>query len=184
MGLSALPEFTYWLPRLKIYSHMGILRHNHSVHSIDCNNKLAPFRDCTFYYQQNKTRKEILPEFGNIHHPWVLCVVLSSRDGDQVVIWLFSQKAWWVLLCCQLSLSGLWQITLHEHHGVGWKRWFLDGGCETDAWSASPRGKQCKCPGFVLVPVRAGMRWEQLNVILQKSTVISLNQWLTNLVTE
>lgn len=160
MGLSALPEFTHCLPRrLRMYSHMGILRHNHSVHSIDCNNKLAPFRDCTFYYQQNKKRKEILPEFDHISHPWVLCVALSSRNGNQVAIWLVSQKACPVLLW-SLSLSGLWQIALHKHHGVWPSKVFLRGGCETDTQSDSPRGKQRIRPGFVLEPVRAGMRWE------------------------
>jgi len=29
---------------------MGILRHNYTVHSIDCNNKLGPFRGYTFCY--------------------------------------------------------------------------------------------------------------------------------------
>lgn len=167
MGLSALPEFTHWLPRrLRIYSHVGILRHKHSVHSIDCNNKLVPFRDCTFYYQQKKTRKEILPEFHNTHHPWVLCVVLSSRDSNQVVICL-------VLLWCHLSLSELWQIPLQEHQGV-WPS--KVEGSETNTWPTSPREKQCRCPGFVLESARAGMRWEQLNIIVGRSTVISLNQ--------
>lgn len=127
MGLSALPEFTHCLPRrLRMYSHMGILRHNHSVHSIDCNNKLAPFRDRTFYYQQNKKRKEILPEFDHISHPWVLCVALSSRNGNQVVIWLVSQKACPVLLW-SLSCQGCDKLHCTSTTVFGQARCFLEG---------------------------------------------------------
>lgn len=176
MGLSALPEFTYWLPRrLKIYSHVGILRHNHSVHSIDCNNKLVPFRDCTFYYQQNKTRKEILPEFTDIHHPWYSVLFPAADMAIRLLFGWFPKRPGW--FCCVVTCpcQGCDKSHCTSTTVFGQKRWFLDGGCETDTGSASPRGEQCKCPGFVLEPTRAGMRWEELSIILQRNTVISLN---------
>lgn len=80
MGLSTVPGFTHWLlRRLRMHSYMGILRHDYAVHSIDCNNNLAPFRDCTFYYQRTRRgRKCCLDLITSVIHGYS---VLFSASG-------------------------------------------------------------------------------------------------------
>lgn len=80
MDLSTEPAFTHrLLRRLRMNSHMGILRHKYTVHSIDCNNKLAPFRDYTFYYQKTRGgRKYCLNFITSVIHGYS---VLFSAAG-------------------------------------------------------------------------------------------------------
>lgn len=150
MGLSVLPEFTHWLPRrLRIYSHRDILRHNHSVHSIDCNNKLAPFRDCTFYYQQNKTKKEILPEFDNIHHPWVLCVVLRL-----ISVWFPKRPVWF---CCGVTCPCQGCDKCTSTTVFGQTKCFLDGAV---AWiHGQPHPEEHSANVLALSWSQGGLQW-------------------------
>lgn len=138
--------------RARVYSLTPKKTLNIRVHSIGCNNKLTPFREHAFYYQQTRRGRK-----------YCLNLITPVIHGYSV---LFSAAAIAIRLQFGCFLNGLScsavvspvtartiincsaKAQLHfSKQGI--PRW----GCQTERWSDMSKGKQSTCSGFDLESV-------------------------------